>query len=815
MVSSGGILALLVATSVALLALSLDREQLRSLGSKLLYDDNFIRNELDDKYPYLKLPNGSYTAPRDYFNFSSVLRPTDEFLDKVNMEEYLYQELRATEIVATKHFCSKDIWHYSDQQELQMSGWPEANETKCMQELAYLWSEIEQANQNTSRLFDKGKKNIQLLRWIDSWGRPVSETYYGNSYWVGSYRGCKYSRVPRPAEVDDHQDMQFRYCWGKLVAKGWPERDDIIPRTSLRVGLCLPRSCDTLAANKQMQLIHDILMFNFSPMQQDRYRKLVHVYCLPNNNTIHLSTKVFLASMGAWIGLIVVASLAKLWLDSSGGRNSSRRQLPKLVKYLTIQENYARFLADDAPSAKSRVDLRPLGIVKIFACLGICVGHCFVESYLNYYASTLMFLERKNFTLELSDLFFKILELFTVLSGILGSYIILSRFPKDNINQIIRPKVYLALNMARYLRLAPVLIITLAFIKSTFVHLSEGPFWDYGTGAKVSQLGLCRHLSWWRILLWPIVFDVSSSGGSHYKMECLPASWYIITEIKMFLVVPFYIYIMCKRRRLGLILTMGTILGSMLWHYNLIETQQVYYPQQVFTYGRLQTDHMIGKMVEPTYFSGIHRFHAVAIGLFAGLQLYRYKLNEINKWPYWMRGYYLWPLFVWLSFDLVSATLNELNYRKHGTIPNVQFIKLFPVLKQRLDAITFAILSLRFATDWAPKVMRHTSLVYKLSKLSYCVYIVHTILIVFFMSATEKSRPDAQPLQLFIIFVFIITASLIISLPMYILLESPMDLLLGYFMERNKLAKQSMLASTNDATKRAHKSVALDKAKCN
>lgn len=60
--------------------------------SQLLYDHSYITDNLHDRFPYLKLSNGSYIPPRDYFNFTNVFQPTQDYFKSVNIEGRLYDE---------------------------------------------------------------------------------------------------------------------------------------------------------------------------------------------------------------------------------------------------------------------------------------------------------------------------------------------------------------------------------------------------------------------------------------------------------------------------------------------------------------------------------------------------------------------------------------------------------------------------------------------------------------------------------------------------------------------------------------------------
>lgn len=773
--------------------------------SKLIYDDSYITGNLDDRYPYLKLNNGSYIPPKDYFNFTDVYEPSSEYFATVNIENHLFNELRAMEIGSS--IATMDQWNYSDEEEMLNSNFPEANEEKCSRELKYIADKLDKASDNSSFLFEKGFENMQLLRYIDSWGRPASETYYGHTYWVGSYRGCKDVYLPR----ENREQIEFRYCWGKLRAKDWPKigtDGDVIPPISFRIGLCLPKTCDTRLANHKRSLIQHLMEFNFSPLHKSRFNNLFHIYCLPTRtknfeqNNLSLEGKIFLSSISVWLVIIFLASIL-----------NSLFELPSIIQALSIQKNLIRFVSDDSPPHKSVVDFRPIGIIKFFASLAIIIGHlgCSVGWVFNSSTFSISLNARK-----VSRLYFmstmKSVDWFLVIGGILSSYTIVQKFStKNKINSIVKPRVYISLMIIRFLRLAPIFIIIIIFLKTIYIHLADGPMWDFGT-YKYSIQGKCQGSSWWRVLVIPILF---SQTGNHYQHECLPVSWYVITDLKLFFSAPIIIYLLYNQggNFKKVILATFFISLSTLSQYKDLTMQKMVYFKHFFIYSPLVGTNMLSLAFgEPGYFSATNRSHAFIVGLLSGLFLYDYqqqqqeqhekkeKYDKSNMWPFYMNGWFMKAIIFYQILDFFSPAITFSHYLQTKQIPDEQTIKLAMLLKPRLDSVMFAIITLRLVTDLAPILMRYSQSFYKLSKLSYCAFLIHSIIIAYVVSANEKSRPDSIELQFLILLAFVTCASFIISFPLYILIESPIALLL------NSSIKSTKVSTFNKTTRATHPS---------
>ena len=784
---------------------------------RLIYDDNYMRRVLDSRLPYLRVLDAQnqtigYRAFRDYFNMSKVYWPDEAYMADKNVEQYLYEELRAVDATLGIFFTT-DHWQYSDADELARSGGPEANETRCALELAQLRGQLERAEREPGHLYEPGARQIELLRWIDAWGRPPSESQWGNTLWQGSYRACMEASVPLEEEEEQkegHGRIGFNFCWAKLLAKDWPEVDEMVPRVTVRAAMCLPRSCDTLMARRHRGQLRQMLGFNFSPIQRQRYlsRPIEDVYCLPLQMAgstraarLPFEARLWLALTGLWLALVCWASLRHSWGRSSQRVGASRREQlavetddrssiwVECLERLAVQRTWQEFQAEREPreTGSKLVDLRVLGLIKLAACLMVLIAHCNEYSYWFFHSSSFHIIVMRLWrSLAMHSLSIS-MDLFMITSGILSGFTLLAKFPKQKLASLLEPKSYLATQLVRYLRLAPLLVYLLSFQKALFKHLGSGPFWDHAT-YELSHQGRCRQASWWRHLLLPIVFDLSGSGGDANQNECMPSSWYVITDLRMSLLGPVYLCALCKFKRLRLPMLAATLLASAGWQYVHLKMQPLFYFKHLFQYGAMHVTSITVGYFETSYYSPLSRFHNFGLGLFAALQLQRYKRGKIAAWPWFMRGLWLWLAFAWLIYtSLVRPTLAELHYRQTGQFAGEARLLLESIVKQRLDTIIIIVFILRLTTDWSRGVMRSGIVLFKLSKLSYCVYIVHHLLIHYTLSATQFSRPDTEPLQTDIWCTFIITISFAIALPVYLLIEAPLALILDLLLRNRRL----------------------------
>lgn len=352
-----------------------------------------LQETLHRRYPFLFHNNNNNTHEmipvKDYYDNALTIESTPEFLANNSAQSMQYSYEKSIEF--TSRF-TRDYSLYSDPTELKQSGWPTQNRTQCLQQLRWLHRQLLESANSSRLLTDKGVDSINLVRYVDSFGRPEAASYVGNNHWYGSYDECLTLQF-EPTNNDNLWQSTFsnRYCLGKLRSRHWPENDNFLPRPTIKIGLCVPRSCDTqmfatavdklsLAEPRRttdnldnnnnsldknnnnsdnstnnldknnnnsisqggtkednvLQLINDIMLMNFSPKSRDTY-KLVDVYCLPDEQSpireLSSSAYVLIGFCSVWCLLVLVASL--LYLHREQKRHDKE---DALIDYIVMSQ---------------------------------------------------------------------------------------------------------------------------------------------------------------------------------------------------------------------------------------------------------------------------------------------------------------------------------------------------------------------------------------------------------------------------------------------------------------------------------------------
>ena len=525
-----------------------------------------------------------------------------------------------------------------------------------------------------------GHQHYQLMKLLDSFGRPEAGALTGHPFWLGSYLQCKHlDELPRKRKIrlENGRPLGLRYCVGKLMLNSWPSlpASSGSSSSSFKIGLCLPKSCDSLALFNLSQThstttttttirgqIFQLLALNL-PTQQDtlyssKHLKLIDVFCLPldEQRTLSPSAYLFILFLASWLSIILYCTRNK-WLGSK----------KRLDNILALDTNIELFSA--APSGRSDplqvVNLGALDCVKHIGCMGVILAHVLL-TYLTLgtsYNNTIEYIGRDMRTMLLLSLN-NVVDTFFVISGLLVCYFIFKKLDKPRpasgldknlagFCKLIGPLLsYASVLFGRYIRMAPLYFLVYIFAKTISVNLGSGPLWDYATNDE-SLRGLCRRESWW----WPVLF---ASDLKPITQHCVPPAWSISVDMQFFALLPVFVAILRLARdgrpKDGLLvnLIMGSLIGlstifALMQYKSLLD----YVSLEDFAKLRLHVFTVLIRHAAHAYSQPQNRMGPILVGLVGGRLLYEYErrckmlagdketsLEKLKKntWPTWMRG---------------------------------------------------------------------------------------------------------------------------------------------------------------------------------
>lgn len=183
---------------------------------------------------------GEKIKPKDTYDLGKFIRMTESYVNSTNAIERLY-DLESNFRIENP-FTSDQI--YSNELQLVQSGWPVADQAKCGDELKWI---VDRLAAQDYRL-TKGRVGYELTQLMDSFGKPEAGLFAGVSIWPGSYKQCRQVSL-------DRGRIKTRYCFARMRPKWWPENEPYRLKTRIRIGICLPETCDTMSFARQKEAI--------------------------------------------------------------------------------------------------------------------------------------------------------------------------------------------------------------------------------------------------------------------------------------------------------------------------------------------------------------------------------------------------------------------------------------------------------------------------------------------------------------------------------------------------------------------------------
>lgn len=784
------------------LAVCLMISLLPSCCKTLAHDDDFLGNLLRkdsfyiDKYPYLRdSETGELIAPRDYVNLSVLVDP-DRLNVSVSEQCQLYNREKGLQFI---RLHTSDRWIYSAGEDSlrALGGQPVADDkhTQCSTDLTKILDGIDQAI--------KGPNGEEVVRdslqlYLNAFGRPQRDTYYGSTHWLGSYRGCLRFRTGSNKLIVDNKGhpMNTRYCMGKLESHDWFSQenrkhqgaqpmDRFSPRVSVKIGLCLPETCHTKLIEDRpelLQKIERIMMENFATIYRGHYH-LKSVYCLPDAdsqlrqisaNWLSLS---FVTPMAGWLAIQLIVTVfcsPKHWLQSIFNINEN------IIELMTPRQ-----------AKGNELDMQPINAIRSIFSTIIIFGHVCVLLVQMLNSSKQRIYDSGDWRWNFNDSINRAMEVFFVITGLLSSYSLMKALlggpegatNKDNYDddsivtrKLLKAKLLLGIHLQRLIRLWPMYFVLFWYQKSLSIYTSSGPLWDYGTNV-FSPKGTCSREPWWRSIIH--LSNVGQDPGS----RCTLSTWYLAVDIQIFAIIPIILFVLLRLRstkaRLMFVVTI-IVLSTMLVA-RLMIGQNVL---DIATLYRLGFN--FGAMVILKYNGSLHsnvlsRLGSVVVGLYAGYHLYRYERGHIKEWPRWLTCkttgtlVYLVSFFVLISPALIIYKFTITN-EPMGDIHQMISLALTRAIWPILVAIVLMRMIRRRDTQsdkQSGKGIMHCTFWEKTNKLSYCMYLCHCEVILHLLNSNRVTIDGETNWQLTALIIMVMICTVLLSAICYVTIELP------------------------------------------
>lgn len=344
-------------------------------------ESNIIKDTLDFIGYYLPVINLNFTiSEQKSFVYHQLDVDVEDYYEERFRANLTLDELQFEAIKASMRLAPMPLhtsWGYESRDDLRVSSWPVRNGLRCTAHLNQLANRLANLNHNSpistqsnqtasdqslnaaassamvrssnsaspienfeAQLLYKSN-DIQFLRYLDTFGHVPSDLLRGNVRWYGSYSGCLDTKLNANKNLGGTKRIKFRYCMAALKSVAWKNsfmskqesEGHINKRISfgvhsidfatgsnlfLRLGVCLPESCDSSAFDYQenVENIEKLVKYNLmKPFNSDHYY-LSDLYCLPDKRsplvTIPNGGKLLIILILLWLYLILMATTVHL-----------------------------------------------------------------------------------------------------------------------------------------------------------------------------------------------------------------------------------------------------------------------------------------------------------------------------------------------------------------------------------------------------------------------------------------------------------------------------------------------------------------------
>lgn len=658
------------------------------------------------------------------------------------------------------------------------------------------------------------ERHFRMARVLDSFGRYEAGLLSGRIFFLGSHKQCSGTEMTLDKN-NPTLKTAARHCLAKFTmdqhmhpSLKTRERYFFEQKNIIFAGICIPETCHTQSFHQHQHLFKQLVQSQFKLPRSlfiHETPELASIYCAPDNDSqfsaIPFSGKLFIVMLIVWLcGVIYATCFYKLQNDGTT-KVTKNAWLNHIYSSLSLKRAWNDLIGDKANTHEpevTRINLDTLNSIKVTCTLLAVLTHAHLLHMAEGADPARVI---RSFDMDPLNYLIAFLtttvDVFFVITGTILSYKAIkdyhlssspSKILDSNGKQAAREQQATSKNgrsffahcirtiSDRYTRLVPLFFIAFWFKKSILIHLGSGPMWDYGIN-QMSVQGACQKESW----LSPLTFQ---SAFLSLTRQCFPQSWTISTDLVARIVVAPIILIMARQFKLGLLLSalvcfISVQLGSnFLKQLPLELTPQLHrFQNRAILYKSIET---IGDSIpiisEPQY-----RMGPIVVGSVAGYFVYHYRESK-QDWPLWFRGIatklslvmvFSTPMLCLLVPFFKSQFINEY------TINTSAITYVFGLGRLSLS-FAYAVLFIRMATDWRDNFWMKNSagkFWQILSKLSYVVLLVHMDILVYSITS-NTSITYSSKFRMFSLWASSYLISLFIAIPVYLLIENPIEKLI-------------------------------------
>ncbi|XP_033732782.1 nose resistant to fluoxetine protein 6-like [Pecten maximus] len=572
------------------------------------------------------------------------------------------------------------------------------------------------------------KDNVTALKMIDASGKPPTAVLQGNLKWTGSFDEClalkDMGRGPRT--------FDGKYCTATVsleevltsVMDGYPAEAEI--------GLCVPDTCNRY----EVKFFAD-LMLGLAPLGNiSLHSSDMTCHETAGYDALAVATILFFASLGMFILFATIMDIryiinakmelkdmAKANVEAIGGdfhgsehdttRVNNTGIRARLLVSFSLYTNGRNLLSSKRP----RGSFGAVNGIRFLSISWVILGHTFIHlsssgSMENQLTFVPKFLHQWSAGVLVNSLLS--VDTFFTLSGLLLSYVFMKEMKrlKGQIN-------WFMFYLHRIWRLTPPYMLVMFIYVALLRYTGDGPLWQKNGYEK----DFCAK-TWWRNLLY-----INNFIGTNNS--CMVWTWYLANDMQFYLISPLLLVPLYYSRRLGGLVCCVVLLGVTVTSY--VVSYQLNLPAVMFTADpksiNYEDDYFLYYFVRPYC-----RMGPYIVGIMAGYMLFvkerNFKINGgLNA-------------LTWFLMTLLGAVVT---FGVHGPVTGAAWTPGIAALYNATHSTIWGVYVswIVFACVTGHGGFINTLLSWKafvpLGRLTYCVYLVHPILLYYYTATTRQT----------------------------------------------------------------------------
>ncbi|XP_076807349.1 nose resistant to fluoxetine protein 6-like [Clavelina lepadiformis] len=587
---------------------------------------------------------------------------------------------------------------------------------------------------NCSKSIGQFVKDLQLfkhytLEVLDSWGKPEAGILQGNAVWSGRQYECK-----------NVQEASFKGQFCEIIFAIPPPIDplDYLGYQGISMGGCFPDTCSTKDVTLMLNNTFQNLSFpvfvacpDHVPEWEAKDIAALVVCCL-------ILTLVAASTLLDYIWSKETEELAESsdqfhLLHSQHQPKPEPEKVHRVLTLFSIMKNTKKLL----DTTQRQTDITCLHGMRFLSMSWVILGHCLLVSFAysdnptfvaNYYLNSWSFQAIGNAYYSVDTFFY--------LSGLLAAYLGM-RTLKKNGGRINVPLMYLY----RYIRLTPPYAFVMFMMVTLYRKMGDGPYWEtLWRGLRTP----CDKY-WWTNLLY-----INNLYPENSADECFAWGWYLANDTQFYLFVPLFLFVLYRSKAVGLgilnfvLIASMSVTGSFSKHTNqqppAVAYEQLAHIASMFSQstnppGSLQAEStpQYSPYMVDLYQKPWCRIGAYIVGMITGYILY--SNNNKIRMPKWV------VFFGWLT---AAGACCGVIYGLYPTLStggalNTDLAAFYNAVSRPVWCVGMAWVTIACVSGYGGPV--NTFLSWKgfipLSRLTYCCYLLHPLVIWWFMATAE------------------------------------------------------------------------------